>query len=61
MVPELIPEDHRELPEWQAAQAEYLAQDDDPDQRFIRSVRGACRMLEIEKAHHAEKETRNGT
>lgn len=53
MPAELFPESHRDLPEWQAARAEYLAADDDPDRKFMRSVRGAMRMLEIEKAFAA--------
>lgn len=42
---------YRSDPEWQAAQAEYLNEDDDPDRAFARSVRAAVRMYDIQKRY----------
>lgn len=49
-MPESAPTGYRDLPEWQAARAEYLSEDGDRDQRATRRVRAAARMFEIEKA-----------
>lgn len=42
--------DYRESREWQEAQAEYLSDDGDPDERFHRRVEAAIRMRDIQRA-----------
>lgn len=46
------PASYRDLPEWKAAQAEYIGEDDpdDAEAQMIQRVRAAVRMHEIEKA-----------
>lgn len=44
---------HRQLPEWQTAQADYIAEHGDPDNTAIVRIAAACRMREIERAWSA--------
>lgn len=47
------PASYRDLPEWQAAEAEYIQPagcGDDADREFLQRVRAAIRLHEIESA-----------
>lgn len=41
-------ESARDLPEWQAAQADYLSDEGTPDEVLVRRLRAARRMHEID-------------
>ena len=51
MTPELTPNGFRDLPEWQAARADYLFDEGNPDEVLARRIPAAHRMREIERAY----------
>ncbi len=44
-----ISKSYRDLPEWQEAQAAYLSESGDSDERLSRRIKAAWRLREIER------------
>jgi len=46
-----ISKSYRDLPEWQEAQAAYLAESDDPEETLYNRIEAALRMRDIERRY----------